>query len=92
MKTYLSIILVIIGFQLQAQFPFGGNKGPVIKGKVEGLIADSITNEALSFSSIALKKKGSSIALNGVLSDDKGYFKFTDVSNGSFDLYVSYVG
>lgn len=92
MKTYLSIILVIIGFQLQAQFPFGGNKGPVIKGKVEGLIADSITNEALSFSSIALKKKGSSIALNGVLSDDKGYFKFTDVSNGSYDLYISYVG
>lgn len=93
MKIFFSVILVSFFIQLQAQFPFAGaNKGPTIKGKIEGHIMDSLTNEFLSYSSIALKKKGSSIVLDGVLADDNGYFRFNDITNGNYDLYISYVG
>lgn len=93
MKIFFSVILVLFFIQLQAQFPFAGaNKGPTIKGKIEGQIMDSLTNEVLSYSSIALKKKGSSIVLDGVLADDNGNFRFNDVTNGNYDLYISYVG
>ncbi len=93
MKFHISILILLLSFQVKAQFPFGGNnKGASIKGKIEGQILDSLTSEALSYSSVALKKKGSSISIDGVLADDNGFFKFSDVNTGSYDVYISYVG
>ncbi|MCZ2102076.1 MAG: TonB-dependent receptor [Chitinophagales bacterium] len=93
MKYHISFLILLFALHVQAQFPFGGgSKGPTIKGKIEGQVLDSLTQEALSYSSIALKKKGSSITLDGVLADDHGYFKFSDVNNGAYDVYISYVG
>lgn len=93
MRFYIFTLILLLSFNIQAQFPMGGgNKGPVIKGKIEGQVIDSLTSEPLSYSSIALKKKGSTISLDGVLADDNGYFKFNDVTTGNYDLYISFVG
>lgn len=93
MRFYIFTLILLLSFNIQAQFPMGGgNKGPVIKGKIEGQVIDSLTSEPLSYSSIALKKKGSTISLDGVLADDNGFFKFNDVTTGNYDLYISFVG
>ncbi len=93
MRFYIFTLILLLSFNIQAQFPMGGgNKGPVIKGKIEGQVIDSLTSEPLSYSSIALKKKGSTISLDGVLADDNGFFKFNDVNTGNYDLYISFVG
>lgn len=93
MKYLVVVLLCFISFAASAQFPFGGAaKGPTIKGKIEGKIIDSLTREAVGFATVTLKKKGSSIVADGVLSDDAGLFKFENVVNGSYDLYFSFLG
>ena len=84
------LMMTVLSF---AQFPMGGGtKGPTIKGKIEGKIIDSLTNQSVGFATVSLKKKGSSIVIDGVLSEENGYFIFEKVVNGSYELYVSFLG
>ncbi|MBK9734880.1 MAG: TonB-dependent receptor [Saprospiraceae bacterium] len=93
MKYIFSSLLIGLLFSANAQFPMGGgNKGPTIKGKIEGKVIDSISNELVGFATISLKKKGSSIVIDGVLTEETGFFKFENVVTGNYDLYVSFLG
>lgn len=92
-KYLFSVVLVCFISVVHAQFPMGGGgKGPTIKGKIEGKVIDSLSNDAVGFATISLKKKGSSIVIDGVLSEDNGLFKFDNVVTGAYDLYVSFLG
>lgn len=93
MLRYIVSMLLLFSFlNAKAQFPMGGKKGPTIKGKIEGQVVDSLTNVAVGFATVSLKKKGSSIVIDGVLSEDNGAFKFENVVNGSYDLTFSFLG
>ncbi|MBC7884940.1 MAG: TonB-dependent receptor [Saprospiraceae bacterium] len=93
MKYLICVSLIFILIDANAQFPMGGNNsGPTIKGKIEGKVIDSVTNEIIGFATISLKKKGSSIVIDGVLTEETGNFKFENVTNGSYDLYCSFLG
>ncbi|MBK9255280.1 MAG: TonB-dependent receptor [Saprospiraceae bacterium] len=92
MKYILIIVFISFVFSANAQFPMGGAKGPTIKGKIEGKVIDSLTNETIGFATISLKKKGSSIVLDGVLSEENGTFRFDNVVTGKYDLYISFLG
>lgn len=82
-----------LSISAHAQFPFGqANQGPKIKGKIEGKVIDSLTKEIIGFTTVTLKKKGSSIVLDGVLTEENGTFRFENVTNGSYDLYFSFLG
>ena len=88
----LSAFLVFGLMTVQAQFPFGGNKGPSLKGKIEGVILDSLTKEPIGFATVSMKNKGSSIIIDGVLTEENGSFKFNEVKTGSYDIYISFLG
>lgn len=93
MKYIVSLVLLFLVFTANAQFPMGGGaKGPTIKGKIEGKIIDSLSNEPVGFATISLKKKGSSIIIDGVLSEENGNFIFEKVVTGNYDLYISFLG
>lgn len=94
MKLLSAIILsLFISISLQAQFPgFGGNKGPKIKGKISGVLIDSLTNDPISYATIVLTKAGKTKEVNGILSEEDGSFKLTDVADGKYDLYISFLG
>lgn len=95
MKRYLLFVLLLSFSQfLQAQFPggWGGKKGPSIKGKIEGRLIDSISNEVVAFATISLKKAGSDKIINGVLSEDDGSFKLGEVVTGKYDIGLSFLG
>jgi ferric enterobactin receptor len=90
----LALVLFLM-LNASAQFPMGGGgsgKGPTLKGKIEGKIIDSITNEALSYATVQLKKKNSAIVQDGVIADDLGGFKFENVVTGVYDIHVSFLG
>jgi ferric enterobactin receptor len=92
-KYIVSLVLLFLVFTANAQFPMGGGaKGPTIKGKIEGKIIDSLSNEPVGFATISLKKKGSSIIIDGVLSEENGNFIFEKVVTGNYDLYISFLG
>ncbi len=92
MRGILSISFLFMTISVIAQFPFGGAKGPTIKGKIEGTIIDSLTNQPVGFATVSLKKKGSEVVLDGLLSEENGTFSFPAVTNGSYDLYISFLG
>lgn len=93
MKYFASTLLSFFACTIFAQFPMGGgSKGPTIKGVIEGTVLDSNTLEVIGFATLSLKKKGSSILLDGVLSNENGQFKFEKVATASYDIYVSFLG
>jgi ferric enterobactin receptor len=89
----ISLILILFSLKANAQFPMGGGgKAPTIKGKIEGRIIDSLTNEVISFATVSIKKKNSAIVKDGVLTNESGLFKFDNVETGTYDLYFSFLG
>jgi len=89
----LSILLIFFG-SINAQFPGfgGGNKGPKIKGKITGQIIDSLTNEKIGFATVVLSKAGKTKEINGVLTEENGKFKMTDIKTGKYDVIISFLG
>lgn len=94
MKLLSTIILCLVcSFHLSAQWGgFGGKKGPSIKGKITGKIIDPATNQPVSYATISLMKEGSDKVINGVLSEEDGSFKLTDIKDGRYALEVSFLG
>jgi len=95
MMNRIVCLVFILGFltNLNAQFPMGGaGKGPVIKGKITGKLQDSLSKETVGFATLAIKKAGSSIILDGILSEENGDFKFEAVKTGKYDIYISFLG
>ena len=87
--AFFTIILLT---NANAQFPFGGQKSPSIKGNISGEIIDTSTNEAVGFASIVLKRASSEKILNGVISEDDGKFKIGEVTTGKYDVVISFLG
>ena len=86
-------LLLLFSFQLSAQFGgFGGKKGPSIKGKITGKIVDPGTSLPVSYATISLFKMGSDKIINGVLSEEDGSFKFSDIKDGKYALEISFLG
>lgn len=95
MKKLLSLIVLFTFFASSAfaQFPgMGGSKAPKIKGKISGELVDSLSNEKVGYATIVVKRSGKEKELNGILSDDDGKFKIEDVTSGTYDLYISFLG
>jgi ferric enterobactin receptor len=87
--TLLLLLVLQLGF---SQFPGMGSKGPTIKGKIEGTVIDSTTKEMVAFATVALKKPNNSLVLDGVVTDDMGNFKFENVTNGKYEVVISFLG
>jgi hypothetical protein len=90
----LSLSILFISFSLSAQFPGGGGFGgkATLKGKIEGSIIDSVSKEAVGFATIALRKPGSSVAIDGVITDDVGNFKLENVVTGKYNIVITFLG
>ena len=94
MKRFLFILTTLFIFQFSyAQFPgMGAKKGKSIKGKIEGKIIDSLTNEVVPFATITVRKAAKPKLINGTLSEDDGKFKLGEVVTGIYDLEISFLG
>jgi len=94
MYRYLLLFsLSVICTSLSAQF--GGGRGggaPKIKGKISGVVIDTITNLPVSFATISMKKNGRKKIVNGTLTEEDGSFSFTDITPGKYDLEISFIG
>ncbi len=70
----------------------GGSKGPKLKGKVTGELVDSLSNDKVGYATIVVKRSGRDKELNGILSDDDGGFKLEEMTVGTYDLFISFLG
>ena len=88
----LFIFFMMYSF-LQAQFPGAGmKKGPELKGKISGNLVDSLSGEPVGYATLSIKKSGSNIVSDGILSEENGDFVFHDVKTGKYTLEISFLG
>ena len=88
-----AILVFLFAFEANAQFPgMGGSKAPKLKGKISGELIDSLSNEKVAYATIVVKRSGKEKELNGILTEDDGGFKIEDMTAGTYDLYISFLG
>ena len=81
MKKIIPILFFFTLFQISAfsqGSPFGGfgGGGKVLKGKITGVLVDSLSNAPIGYATLVLKKAGLSSEKDGILTGDDGKFKF----------------
>lgn len=67
-------------------------QGPSITGKISGSIIDSVSKSAVEFATVVLIDKKTRGEVDGVITDDKGAFKFPAVNLGTYELHFSFLG
>ncbi|MBO9727026.1 MAG: TonB-dependent receptor [Chitinophaga sp.] len=85
MKKLIQLLLVlglsILYAQAQAQ-----------QGKIKGQLTDSTTKEAMPAATVALLNAKDSSVASTTMTDTKGNFELTNVADGAYRLYVSFLG
>lgn len=93
MKQLFTCALLLCSLLSYSQFGnWGGNKKQSIKGKIEGVLIDTITNVAIPYATISMKRGGTDTSLDGVLSEEDGSWQLGEVTTGKYDLYISFLG
>ncbi len=97
MKKFLLVLFACLLFQtlsFSQGSPFGGfgGGGKKLKGKITGVLVDSLTNDPIGYATLVLKKAGLSSEKDGILTGDDGKFKFGEVKTGKYDIYISFLG
>ena len=89
LRQQLSILLFlfILTFNSNAQ-----TVPPNATGKISGNIVDSTSGSPIEYASICLFKLGDNKVLNGVVTDNKGSFKLTNIAEGSYRITVEFMG
>ena len=87
MKTFLSLLLVVVTFSTHAQ-----SSAPKGNGKITGVVTDATTKQPVEFATVALAELKSDKPINGAVCDDKGKFVITKIPNGTYRLIISFIG
>ncbi|MFB9842584.1 TonB-dependent receptor domain-containing protein [Mucilaginibacter ginsenosidivorans] len=81
---------------VRAQFPAGGGPnrpgGSSVVGRITGTVIDSISKKPIDYATIALYAENVKAPINGVITDEKGNFKFENVQAGTYKVTVSFLG
>lgn len=93
MKRILLLLLLLQAFQLNAQPPFGqGKQGPSIKGRITGIVVDSIQRTPVEFATIELLDASGEKQITGDITNEKGQFRLNDISNGNYSVRITFLG
>ncbi|MEO8148721.1 MAG: TonB-dependent receptor [Bacteroidia bacterium] len=99
MKQFLLITLFAVSTfsHSSAQtFPggmMGGGTPKIYDGKISGVITDAVNQKAVEFANVALYKMSDSTkAIDGAITDEKGFFKLKDIKNGKYRIGISFIG
>lgn len=91
--TALLPLLVFLSFSLYAQPPRGGgNTQDGISGRITGIVLDASSAIPVEFASVVLVDVASQQQKGGVVTDEKGQFKFPQVPLGKYSLQISFIG
>jgi len=61
-------------------------------GKITGRIVDSATGQPVEYGSVSLAPQTSDQEINGMMTDEKGVFAFTNIADGTFKVRIFFVG
>lgn len=76
---------------LSAKAQFGAG-APGITGKISGTVVDSLTKKPLEYATISIFRSGGKAPITGVITDDKGNYKFNNLAPGKYKISLSFIG
>ena len=85
-KGIVLVVLWLSAFVLNAQAPANAS------GKITGTIVDSVTGQPVQFASVSLSLQGADKELDGMMTDDKGYFALSSIADGTYKLQIFSIG
>ncbi|MGK4568349.1 carboxypeptidase-like regulatory domain-containing protein [Flavobacterium sp. 3HN19-14] len=89
MKKIFHFVLLLVIFSANAQnYPVAAG----LKGKITGMVTDSITKAPVDYASVSLYKTDSTTPITGALTDETGSFKLNEVPAGTYTLAISFIG
>ncbi len=88
------LLLATVGV---AQRPGGGRYGggassSSIKGKITGIMVDSLSKETLPFVSVVVRNPRTKKDVTGGITNEKGEFKLVNIPVGTYQVLASFVG
>jgi ferric enterobactin receptor len=97
MRRFLFISLLLAPFfQLWAQPPgvAGPRPGaaPTILGRISGIVLDSTNRQPVEFAAVALWDLKLNKQIDGIITDEKGAFRFPEVKAGKYKVQISFIG
>ena len=84
---YKVISFLLISFLSYTSLSFGQTTL-----SLKGTLIDSLTKEPLLYASVQIVLKPDNQLVKGVISDDKGSFKFENLAKGTYLIKVNYIG
>ncbi len=92
-KSFTILFSLLLAFTTFAQHGnWGKPKGPTITGKITGQLLDSLNNRPIEFASVVLINAKSGKEADGLISDERGGFKFPEAKIGVYDVHFSFLG
>lgn len=96
MKQILLLSLLFISSIsiVSAQEPSNGNargNSPIL-GKIVGTVIDSSSKEIVEFAAVALTDLRQNRQIDGVITDEKGAFRFSDIRPGKYQIAITFIG
>lgn len=86
MSAKKTILTILFFFSLIA---FAQREKPV---SISGTIIDSVSKAPVSYASVVFYQLPDTILLNGVMSDNEGNFKISNIPNGMFIIKINCIG
>lgn len=91
--SIVTLIATLLCFSIVAQNPADKPEGKQsIKGKISGILIDSTSRQPIEFATIMLVNAQTQEQVDGLTSDEKGEFKFTEVPLGRYQMVLSFIG
>lgn len=88
----IAFTLGIIATTFAQQYPGMPAKKQTVKGKITGIVKDSITKAAVEFATITLLDAKSKKPVSGAIADANGKFTISEVSPASYLIRVGFIG
>jgi len=82
------VFIARVNAQIPGTMPGGGG----VTGTVSGKVIDSLTKAPVDYARVSIFIGDGKAPLNGVVTDSKGNFKFTNLRTGSYRLAISFMG
>ena len=62
------------------------------KGKINGIVTDSISGQKIEYAGVAIYKTEDSKLISGIITDSKGRFEIKQIPDGKYYLLVQFMG
>ncbi|MEZ4984470.1 MAG: TonB-dependent receptor [Saprospiraceae bacterium] len=91
----LVLLICLFPWHVGAQPPAGSRADIALaegKGGLMGVVLDQQTEEPILLANVLVFEEGTQQLLTGTTTDERGFFRITDIAYGKYDIAVSYLG